>query len=479
MRRIRHLVNVFRLRLPARLPAWLPAHLPARIPAQLPARIPAHLPAHIRTRSFATSQSVQPSFKDVPDADGTRVDPLLEWGDTWDSNIRREGSSCKGRRHGLWTWRSSVTHQKVMEGSYVDGKKDGVWTMWDNFGTKIHEDHYKGGLLHGSSTDSVSSPFDGRLIGLMTHRAYVDGKRHGVWTYYDRWRACQVVEYKDDVMTKVISKVDIDGRETVLPEGELTVWKAGKASQNDVYIKILVPKEAGRVSSSLETRIEYGKVVSIVDLQRREYTEADRHYVVGEMVRADDFDPTSRARGRGIRVHRHREQCDQWFVHGAWTAKDGSFDGRRQGLWTEWHDGKERSVVEYKDGVVTKVISLLDAKGRETVVPDGAIHVWASARTPSVLGLGVSVRVKILVPSHVQRVSTVHHHTRIEMGYVVSIDGNGEQYTCTVDPVYPAGKLVFTVGESVSAHGFKLRWNPDPTQDCGQGIRVHRSREQC
>ena len=208
---------------------------------------------------------------------------------------------------------------KIMtEGSYMDGKKEGQWTTWDDRGTQRERIHYKGDRRDGPFTMSYPA---GTVEG-----SYVHGRRHGRWTWYTTdGRQDKVIEYRHDVMTKLVALLDDQGRETVLPDGEIDVWKAGKGpSGNDVYIKIRVPAEARRVSTlQQKARIDWGTVVSIVDDEGKEYKEAHNfvretvslRYAVGEVVQADGFDPVpTQDCAPGIHVHRYRDQCKRWFA---------------------------------------------------------------------------------------------------------------------------------------------------------------------
>ena len=319
MLRIQRLAGVFRGR--------VPGSVPVRIPARVPARIPARVPARHAVRSFlATTPPVDHRVEKIfkthrgfareeykVDSSGNRVGTSLEWDDNGD--LCEEGSYRNGERHGLWTW---YQDKQKAQGVYVDDRKDGKWTMWDERGNIISQIHYSEDRLHGLFTNW--SPSGEKTLEC----SYVKGRREGVWTEWTCGKKSRVLEYKDDVITKVVTLLDDQGRETVLPDGEIEVWKAGKGfGNNDVYIKIRVPAEARRVSSLYrKARIEYGTVVSIVDREGRKYKEADNfvydrvslRYVVGEVVKANGFDADpDQYCGRGIHVHLHREQCDRWF----------------------------------------------------------------------------------------------------------------------------------------------------------------------
>jgi Family of unknown function (DUF5758) len=81
---------------------------------------------------------------------------------------------------------------------------------------------------------------------------------------------------------------------TVLPEGELIVWKK---LQNNLICKLLVPIKAKRVNciGSRKCRFEYCKVIAIYDGKKKVnqgYGQHDSNFIyqVGDVVKPDSFD---------------------------------------------------------------------------------------------------------------------------------------------------------------------------------------------
>ena len=87
----------------------------------------------------------------------------------------------------------------------------------------------------------------------------------------------------------------IYSQNTILPEGELIVWKK---LQNDCITKLLIPKEAKRVNAigSRKCRFEFAKVIEIKDSKSRKVKKgigqynSNTIYKVGEFVYPDSFD---------------------------------------------------------------------------------------------------------------------------------------------------------------------------------------------
>ena len=143
-----------------------------------------------------------------------------------------------------------------------------------------------------------------------------------------------VAEFKRDKAVRILSLCDELGRDCLLPDGEQIVWKAcitnpDKKNKVGVYVKIMVPKEAGRVTpidtdNTYKSRISHGVVLAIESEDGKQYDSAVSFvytrerltYVVGERVAfdPDDFDDDLGVEcGAGINVHRYRDQCTKWF----------------------------------------------------------------------------------------------------------------------------------------------------------------------
>jgi hypothetical protein len=83
---------------------------------------------------------------------------------------------------------------------------------------------------------------------------------------------------------------------TILPEGDLIVWK--KLREN-LIAKLLIPAKAKRVNAAgyRKCRFEFAKVIAIYDGKKKvkegiSKQQADFIYRVGEIVKPDPFDPS-------------------------------------------------------------------------------------------------------------------------------------------------------------------------------------------
>jgi formylmethanofuran dehydrogenase subunit E-like metal-binding protein len=83
---------------------------------------------------------------------------------------------------------------------------------------------------------------------------------------------------------------------TILPEGELIVWKK---LRNDLLAKLLIPAKAKRVNAVgyRKCRFEFAKVVAIYDGKKKVKEGVSKQqsnfiYKVGEIVTPDFFDPS-------------------------------------------------------------------------------------------------------------------------------------------------------------------------------------------
>ena len=232
---------------------------------------------------------------------------------------------------------------KKSEGTYRAGEVDGPYRTWHPNGVPEREANYVKGVPRGlcrqwraDGTQSQECGYDkyGRLKGILTE-------------WYAGGGVNKVVEYRRGKVVRVVELRDPAGRDCVLPPGELIVWKAcavpregtgdakkGVNVKRGVYVKIMVPADAQRVTpldtdAKFKSRVEYGVVLDIesapsADGTVTHYNEAtsfvygkDRlRYVVGERVQVDedDFedDPNVEC-GAGINVHLHRDHCAVWF----------------------------------------------------------------------------------------------------------------------------------------------------------------------
>ena len=161
------------------------------------------------------------------------------------------------------------------------------------------------------------------------------GRLKGTYTEYHATGEVRIVaEYRRDKVVRVLRLHDEVGRDCLLPAGEQIVWKACATDPVinkgvGVYVKIMVPQDALRVTPidtkrNYKSRISYGVVLAIESADGTQYdravsfvyTKERLTYVVGERVAVDpdDFDDDPNVEcGAGVNVHRHRDQCTQWF----------------------------------------------------------------------------------------------------------------------------------------------------------------------
>ena len=253
-----------------------------------------------------------------------------------------EGTYHQGKLEGIFT-RYNPGGVRVSRVYSREGLHQGVCTFWHNNGNVDLECEYLNGVHHGVRTErhitgdlaTTTEYCDGAVHGVTTEwltdgtpastQEYQRGMLHGISTEWRNGVVTCAREYRDDGLIRLVKAPDSQGRNYVLPDGEIDVWKACRAGTINVYVRIRVPREAGRVtpfSALCKARVEYGTVVEIVDAEGRRYPEATSFvysggsttYVEGQVVRPDRFDPNPRQDcGAGLNVHLHRDHCTQWF----------------------------------------------------------------------------------------------------------------------------------------------------------------------
>lgn len=265
---------------------------------------------------------------------GNRRDVVATWHDG-----KLTGPFCRWHRNG----------RKSEECCYDgEGRLDGVRTVWNDQGHKIEESVYRGGtlterrvwydnvepvgLLASRFPFSPDTPTKVPAGYLKEETMWRAGKIHGLRTTgHDVNGRRMVSEYRAGEMVKVVSLVDGLGRETVLPEGEIDVWKACVSVRGGraVYVHLVIPHDARRVTpadttATYKSRVEYAVVIGIEDAvdPTIRHTEAESsvyggtrlRYVLGQEVRPDGFDPSPALEcGHGIHVHRYRDHCTRWM----------------------------------------------------------------------------------------------------------------------------------------------------------------------
>jgi len=132
-----------------------------------------------------------------------------------------------------------------------------------------------------------------------------------------------ISEYRNGRIIRVTSCIDDQKRESVLPPGELTVWKACRSDGKNVIVELSVPGEAKRVTPldpwfRYKSRVDSATVRRITSMEGVDYKEAvscvfrgkKLTYRVGETIRPDGFDDNpANDCGQGINVHLHRDHC--------------------------------------------------------------------------------------------------------------------------------------------------------------------------
>ena len=128
-----------------------------------------------------------------------------------------------------------------------------------------------------------------------------------------------------------------------LKYGPIVFWKAcispkisesGEKSPVYVYVKLLVPPEAKRVTPNMtseglinpiKSRVEYAKVLEITDREGNKYESAwsfvsgrwyekPFEYRIGEIVEPDSYnDDSTVSCGAGINVYAEKSSCEVWF----------------------------------------------------------------------------------------------------------------------------------------------------------------------
>jgi hypothetical protein len=187
----------------------------------------------------------------------------------------------------------------------------------------------------------------------------------------------------------------------------------------------------------------------------------------------------------------------EWYDNGIKSNETTYVNGKIHGMYHSWYkdgskyfeamyvDGKldkinrrwwlsDSSIHEYKNGKAIRVVSVLDNKRRECVLPSGDIIVWKACESH-----GENVIVQLKVPKEAKRVTPIdpsNYKSRVEYAVVQRItDANGNDYKEATSSVYPNKKLVYKVGEEVWPDGF----DDNIQKDCTQGIHVQLHKDHC
>ena len=261
-----------------------------------------------------------------------------------------------------WSQEGILLH----EDTYKSGKEHGVCKTWRGNGTLSFEFHYTEGVLDGDCREYYENGIKKATYTLRPPPIDIDletkpvlsvrvgprnewhdngypklectydarGRLTGTYTEWHPDGTVRVVgDFTRGKAVRVLSLRDESGRDCLLPAGEQIVWKActttAEKTAVDVYVKIMVPDEARRVTpvdtnKTYKSRVSHGVVLAIESEDAKHYdsavsfvyTKERLTYVVGERVAVDpdDFDDDPDVEcGAGINVHRYRDQCTQWF----------------------------------------------------------------------------------------------------------------------------------------------------------------------
>ena len=244
-----------------------------------------------------------------------------------------------------WTWNVRKDFCQSYKYFYPSGKLEIVETYTGEQPNRgIHTAFFENGNLR-REVALVNDKFSGKSIVYhlngqkLEECEYVDGLKQGIYkTWHSNGMTWETCEYDKDRLVRVISVKDENCTECALEDGDLTVWKACKAGQTNVCVKILVVPEANRVTpvsnvdvfmrlkrsngQKFKSRISTGKVLEIVDATGKHYTSCQSFiftgkpltYVHGETITADGFDNDANEDCvKGIHVNKYKMHCMDWF----------------------------------------------------------------------------------------------------------------------------------------------------------------------
>ena len=136
----------------------------------------------------------------------------------------------------------------------------------------------------------------------------------------------------------------------------------------------------------------------------------------------------------------------------------------------------EYEVFRQRRSQVKKMISLVDDRGRQCVLPPlgTEVTVWKAGVTVG----DVPVYIRLTTPADARRVTPFDigscFKSRVEFAKVEQIVGqDGTEYQEAFSFVY--GRMAYRLGEVARPDGF----DPDPNEQCGSGIHVHAHRDHC
>jgi len=217
--------------------------------------------------------------------------------------------------------------KQIYEQYWVDknNKKEGLYIRWHKNGVIWSQSDYNAGVLHGLTQDWYETGYQSLEC------TFKHGNLHGIYrTWYENGRLESECEYNNGTLIKVNRLYDIYGRNCCLTDThviDIEVWKICKAGNTPVYVKLLVPRSARRITpinndGKFISRVEFALVEKIFDRSGREYNEAKSFiykdatitYRYGKIVKANGFNSNPQDEcGQGINVHLYKDQCDIWI----------------------------------------------------------------------------------------------------------------------------------------------------------------------
>jgi len=180
----------------------------------------------------------------------------------------------------------------TIKDTVVEAIKQGA----DLYGADLHGADLHGANLHGANLRSAD------LQGADLQRADLQGA--DLWGANLQRADLQSADLRSaDLRGANLQRADLQGiysQNTILPEGDLIVWKK---LQHDRIAKLLIPAAAKRVNAigSRKCRFEYAVVLEIKDHKSRQVKTgigkynvlSQTIYKVGETVYPDSFDDSS------------------------------------------------------------------------------------------------------------------------------------------------------------------------------------------
>ncbi|AYV81235.1 MAG: hypothetical protein Harvfovirus22_10 [Harvfovirus sp.] len=232
--------------------------------------------------------------------------------------------------------------------SYLDEKRDGIYESYDRDGCLQRRSMYVNGILNGVDDRyfrkipiSKTRMFNGKKNGrellydklgiIVSEKNYKNDLLDGIATVYHSDGITKATEtlFSEGIAIKVILSQDRSGKNKLIPEGNIIVWKSALSKCGEpVFIQIEVNEKIERVTPHqaaglFKSRIASGLVINIFNKEKKEYDKAISFvygdnslvYRKGQHVFPDKFDSNpNNDSSHGINVHVDIEDCYQWFI---------------------------------------------------------------------------------------------------------------------------------------------------------------------